>query len=144
MLTEYSIPKQNLGIAAFCLFQVICLQASELKRIFSQMASSSVARDPNTGPILKLLLFSIALVVLPISLFNASEKGSFDNLYHILFPHLTSNQHLLLSGAVAVLGVNVIVIVYIILAFLEPQAPAELVVDNPLLSVEDHQLKQDD
>ena len=108
------------------------------------MASSSVARDPNTGPVLKLLLFSIALVVLPISLFNASEKGSFDNLYHILFPHLTSNQHLLLSGAVAVLGVNVIVIVYIILAFLEPQAPAELVVDNPLLSVEDHQLKQDD
>ena len=107
------------------------------------MASSSVARDPNTGPVLKLLLFSIALVVLPISLFNASEKGSFDSFYHILFPHLTSNQHLLLSGAVAVLGVNVIVIVYIILAFLEPQAPAKLVVENPLLS-EDQQLKQDD
>ena len=108
------------------------------------MASSSVAIDPNTGPVVKLLLFSIALIVLPVSLFNASEKGSFDNFYHILFPHLNSNQHLLLSGAVAVLGVNVIVIVYIILAFLEPHAPAKLVVENPLLPVEDQQLTQDD
>lgn len=108
------------------------------------MASSSLTSDPSTGPVLKLLLFSIALVVLPISLFNASEKGSFDTFYHILFPHLTSNQHLLLSGAVAVLGVNVIVIVYIILAFLEPQAPAKLVAKNPLLSSENEQLKQND
>ena len=106
--------------------------------------ASSVLRDSNTGPVLKLLLFSVALVVLPISLFNASEKGSFDSFYHILFPHLTSNQHLLLSGAVAVLGVNAIVIVYIILAFLEPQPSADLVAGTPLLSVEDHQLKRDD
>lgn len=106
------------------------------------MAPSSV--DPNAGPVLKLLLFSIALVVLPISLFNASEKGSFDSLYHLLFPHLTSNQHLTLSGAVAVLGVNVIVIVYIILAFLEAPPPTDAVAAKPLLSVDNHQFKQDD
>lgn len=108
------------------------------------MAPSSVVRDPNTGPVLKLLLFSIALVILPISLFNASEKGSFDSFYHLLFPHLTSNQHLILSGAVAVLGVNVIVVIYIILAFLEPQPPTDAVAGKPLLSVEDRQSKQDD
>lgn len=109
-----------------------------------QMASSSFVTDPNAGPVLKLLLFSVALVVLPISLFNASEKGSLDSLYHIIFPHLTNNQHLLLSGAVAVLGVNLIVIVYIILAFLEPQPPTGEVTTKPLLSVEGQNLKQDD
>ena len=108
------------------------------------MALSSLARDPNAGPVLKLLLFSVALVVLPISLFNASEKGSFDSFYHIIFPHLTNNQHLLLSGAVAVLGVNLILIVYIILAFLEPQPSTEEVTKNPLLSAEGQNLKQDD
>lgn len=100
----------------------------------SQMASSPAAEQQNLGPLVKLLVFSVALVVLPISLFNASQQGSFDAFYHILFPHLTKNQHLLLSGVVAVLGVNVIVIVYIVLAFLEPAPASDTVIENPLLS----------
>ena len=113
------------------------------KNSCAQMASTSLAQDSNPGPVIKLLLFSVALVVLPISLFNASEKGSFDSFYHIIFPHLTSNQHLLLSGAVAVLGANVIVIIYIILAFLEPQPSSKQGTQKPLLSVEDQNLKHD-
>ena len=103
------------------------------------MASLQSAQDQNLGPIIKLLLFSVALVVLPISLFNASQQGSFDAFYHLIFPHLTKNQHLLLSGVVAVLGVNIIVIVYIILAFLEPSPAPETVIENPLLASEDPQ-----
>lgn len=98
------------------------------------MASSQLGDDQTLGPVVKLLFFSIALVVLPLSLYNASEQGSFDVLYHFLFPHLTTNQHLLLSGAVAVLGVNVIVIIYIILAFLEPQPSKGILIENPLLA----------
>ncbi len=101
------------------------------------MASSRHSEDQSLGPILKLLVFSVALVVLPLSLFNASEQGSFDGIYHIIFPHLTSNQHLLLSGALAVLGVNFIVIIYIILAFLEPQPSKDIVIENPLLATEE-------
>lgn len=99
-----------------------------------QMGSSHQRDDQSLGPIVKLLVFSVALVVLPLSLFNASEQGSFDGLYHIIFPHLTDSQRLLLSGAVAVLGVNFIVVIYIVLAFLEPSPGKEIQVENPLLA----------
>lgn len=108
------------------------------------MSSSPQADDQSLAAIVKLLVFSVALVVLPLSLFNASEQGSFDGLYHILFPHLTSNQHLLLSGAVAVLGVNFIVIVYIVLAFLEPSPSRDVVIENPLLAAEEDTSPQHD
>ena len=101
------------------------------------MASVQSADRQDLGPLVKLLLFSVALVILPVSLFHASEQGSFDTVYHIIFPHLTKNQHLLLSGAVAVLGVNLIVIVYIVLAFLEPSSPSDTVIENPLLASEE-------
>ena len=81
--------------------------------------AAATSNDPNAGPILKLLVFSLIIVVVPLGLFRASQAGDFDFLYHIFLRHINANQRLLLSGAVAVFGVNVVVIVYILLAFLE-------------------------
>lgn len=81
--------------------------------------------DPNAGPVLKLLAFSVIIVVFPLGLFYASEGGDFDGFYHLFLKHITSNQRLLLSGAVAVVGVNLVVIVYILLAFLETDPKAK-------------------
>ena len=108
------------------------------------MSSLQRSNEQSLGPIVKLLVFSVALVVFPISLFNASEKGSFDGLYHVLFPHLTSNQHLLLSGAVAVLGVNLIVAIYIVLAFLEPEPSQQVLIENPHKETEETHSPQND
>lgn len=81
--------------------------------------------EPNAGPVLKLLAFSVIIVVFPLGLFHASQAGDFDWLYHIFLKQIDSNQRLLLSGAVAVVGVNVVVIVYILLAFLETDPKAQ-------------------
>ena len=90
------------------------------------MASAVTSSNPDAGPVLKLLAFSVIIVVFPLGLFHASQGGDFDFVYHIFLKHINSNQRLLLSGAVAVAGVNLVVIVYIILAFLESDKPASV------------------
>lgn len=97
------------------------------------MKASMRQPDPNAGPVLKLLAFSVIIVVFPLGLFQASQAGDFDWVYHVFLKHIDANQRLLLSGAVAVAGVNVVVIVYILLAFLEAKPTAQ---DSPATAKE--------
>lgn len=99
--------------------------------------AAATSNDPNAGPVLKLLVFSLIIVVFPLGLFHASQAGDFDFLYHIFLRHINANQRLLLSGAVAVVGVNLVVVVYILLAFLEGDKPTPKLrsdAQKPLLS----------
>lgn len=88
--------------------------------------SAAASNDSQTaGPVIKLLVFSVIIVVFPLGLFHASQGGDFDWLYHVFLQHIDPNQRLLLSGAVAVVGVNLVVIIYVLLAFLEADPKAQ-------------------
>ncbi len=75
------------------------------------------------SPLEKLLLASLALAVVPLSLLYGVLHGKFDTLLHTLTGADMEVWRSILAGIVAVLGVNMVVGGFIVMAFREPVPP---------------------
>lgn len=75
-------------------------------------------------PIVKLLLFSVIMLVAPVSAYFAASRGDLDGLLvPIVGADYLKRQRAIVSGALAVIVVNLVTLVYVVLAFMETTEP---------------------
>lgn len=73
-----------------------------------------------------LVLFSLLMVVLPLSTFFSTWKGRWDGvLQPVLGQQLLEDNRLAVAGVLGVLGVNLVLAAFVAAAWLERPPPAE-------------------
>ena len=75
------------------------------------------------SPLAKLLIASLAIGVVPLGLLYGVLQGTFDTLLHSLTGADMHVWRSILAAIVAVLGVNVVVGGFLVMAFNEPDPP---------------------
>ena len=89
----------------------------------AQLIKSSSMSAQSMSPLVKLLLASLAMAVVPLSLLYAVLQGKFDTILHNLTGADMEVWRSVLAAIVAVLGVNMVVGGFIVVAFREPVPP---------------------
>jgi len=81
--------------------------------------------DPEV--IVKLVIFSVLLFILPVGVLQASLHGYFDVAITAIFGTVSANLRQLFGAVLAVLTVNAVVIAYVVSAYNERPTTAKLV-----------------
>ncbi|CAL8463410.1 g2944 [Coccomyxa elongata] len=71
------------------------------------------------GVIEKLVVFTVAIAIIPLSILYASLYGYLDPLIAVIFGHVTSNLRQMFGAILAVLAVNMVLVAYVVSAYKE-------------------------